>query len=167
MAKAKAEFKLVEAQRARQNLIAFYRCRIYTELKECLQDKQEYCENTDTSDTDQNASAVNRGQVMKERNVHLQGVTLLETGHLVSNPEEIKCDEGTAHKKVSDRRALMPTTSGPAQANEIIYDSTIDNLTSPVIPKSTPSPGALNDEGAQGAFERFPGRRREENLVST
>lgn len=72
MAKAKAEFKLVEAQRARQNLIAFYRCRIYTELKEDLQDNEEYFENTDTF-----ASAVNKGPIMKKTSVLLQVATLL------------------------------------------------------------------------------------------
>lgn len=146
MAKAKAEFEMVQVQRARQNLIASYKGRIDAELHENRQDMEKDRKNTHTSDTDQNASAVNdKGQVTTKTNAHFEGVTLLDTDHLVSNPEETKSDEVITHKKVSDRRALMPTTFRPVHANEIINDSTTDNLTSPVIPKSTPSLGELND----------------------
>lgn len=84
---------------------------------------------------------------MKKTKVKFQGVPLLQTGHLVSSPKETKYDQVTTHKNVSDRRAVMPRTFGQAQANEVICDTTIDTLTSPVIPKGNPRPRALNDEG--------------------
>lgn len=109
-AKARADLKILETKRARQNRIASMRDRIHAELEERQENGAKYLENK-TSNANHNHDVENYESRYTIK-MNLREITPIETGRLESTPEKTECDSVTDHNRVSEQRTMIPITFG-------------------------------------------------------